>query len=842
MLAGAEDLDVDHLSSTTEHLAQVVEIHPAFFGGRAAPAFRDPNPAKDQEEVVKRPWWQALCAIGPNEVDLDILLVGADTQAKSELGEGHAAAHLERWGEGSGLDRTVFRGRQIDDLPALGLHPELDDIAERKRLLGPHTDAPLADPGPVAAAEIPDGPDLSVPEDGGVFSGDAGISENHASAGRPSNEGARLGDEGTSGVLVLEGGHAGTVQLSDVNSCTMDAGHRRYRLLGRLGAGGFGVVYRARLEGPQGFAKDVAIKLLRDNEAPERVIARFRDEARILGLLRDRAIVGVDPPTRIDGQWALVMEYVDGVSCAELLRTGPLPASVAVEVIGEVARALHVAWNQPGPDGEPLQLLHRDLKPPNLQITPSGQVKVLDFGVARARFDDREAHTTRHLSGTPAYMAPERLQGIEHPSGDIYSLGVVLHELVTGSCPGVAGAADATFEIDTVVPSEPADRVVALARDMRGPHGTRPTAREVEERCSEIRADLVGPSLRDWAEEHVPAAPPAFEDERVGTVLTEAPDTNTAANRPPWINPLMVTTAAVFALALWYSFSHRPAPLHDALRQPFADLVMEHDAHLSERSSLRKPENWDAALFDSTVSHVDAFRGDLKAWRRIDQVWEVWRDVVVSVRAAGLPEVIAGIPWVESHYTPELQSSSCAKGLWQFMPETAFRAGPEYGTPLRVADCRFEDEPETLWSPTSPEVSRVYVRGGKCRIPKIRGCAVDERTDILKSTAATVAILRDPWEDGDFRASGAVVQFTVAAHNAGYGALARCAAGGDCDLTTKNRPGDYVAQVLAAHFSAICYYAQNYPEEPAFTRWRKYTDGYCRSIDVPTRAEVAQFE
>jgi len=832
-LAGPKDLDVDPLSLAPEHATEVVEVQPALLGGRSSAALLKAGSGQDKEDVVKGPWRQALGSVGADDVDLDVFLVGADSEPQRELADEGAAGDLASGGEGSGFGGPVVGGRQIEDLPPLGLDAELDQIAESQGLFDSDLYASLAYPRPVAAAEIPDVPAVPVPEDGRVLAGDARIAEHQARTGRPPDDDPRGGDEGESSAQVFEGGHGGTVPPAGVDSWPMDAGPRRYRLLGRLGEGGFGVVYRARLEGPQGFSKDVAIKLLRDAEAPERTIARFRDEARILGMLRDRAIVGVDPPTRIDGQWALVMDFVDGVSCAELLRSGPIPAGAALEIIGEVARALDVAWSQPGPDGDPLQLLHRDLKPPNIQITPTGVVKILDFGVARARFD-REARTTRHLSGTPAYMAPERLQGIEEPSGDIYSLGVVLHELVTGSCPGEAGAVADTFEIERDSEVAPVDDVVSFARQMRGPRASRPSAREVEEGCRELGAKVVGPSLRAWSEENVPAAPPAINDEQVGRVLTESATAIRSSGIPIVVTISLALAAGLFA-ALWMFVSAEVPTLEDALRQPFADLVMEHNAHLSERSALRATQNWDARLFDATVAHVAEMQDDATAWHRIDQIWEVWRDVTGVVRAAGLPEVIAGIPWLESRYTPELQSTMCAKGLWQFMPETAQSVG------LRVADCRFADDPEVLWTPEAgAPMDFPYVAGGTCRIPKRHGCAVDERTMIEESTAAAVAGLARAWEDPRFRESGAVVQLTVAAHNVGFPGLASCLDKDACDIHALTEGGDYVARVFAAHFVAVCYYAANYPEEPAFTRWRKYTEGYCRSIDVPTRAEVAR--
>jgi len=210
---------------------------------------------------------------------------------------------------------------------------------------------------------------------------------------------------------------------------------RRYKIVNILGQGGFGTVYRARLEGSEGFTKDVAIKLLSELDPSEDVLSRFRDEARILGLLSDRNIVGVDPPTKLGGRWAVVMEYVHGASCEDLIRKGALPPSVALEVVEEVARTLDNLWHAQGTDGKQLELLHRDIKPPNIQITQTGQVKILDFGIAKATFGGRETKTTNHIGGTMGYIAPERLEGEEGPKGDVYSLGVVLHELLTGQRP-----------------------------------------------------------------------------------------------------------------------------------------------------------------------------------------------------------------------------------------------------------------------------------------------------------------------------------------------------------------------------------------------------------------------
>lgn len=303
-----------------------------------------------------------------------------------------------------------------------------------------------------------------------------------------------------------------------------------YRVSRLLGQGGTGRVYEAIRETGLGTGRRVAIKVLDDERADPRTLERFRDEARILSLARDRAIVWADVPVRLQQGWAVVMDLAPGVNAAQLLSSGgPVPVPAAVEVVGEVARALHNLWNLDGPQG-PLRVIHRDLKPSNLQVSRSGEVRLLDFGNARADFAAREARTTRHIGGTPGYIAPERLTGIDGPEGDVYSLGIVLRDLLSGShnarmarvTPRTVSAADDT-EVEPPPPlsSSVPPAVAALMADMtlRSPEH-RPTAQQVTRRCRELLRTLVGDALADWAERAVPAAarelPP---DHRVGTLL-----------------------------------------------------------------------------------------------------------------------------------------------------------------------------------------------------------------------------------------------------------------------------------------------------------------------------------
>ena len=292
---------------------------------------------------------------------------------------------------------------------------------------------------------------------------------------------------------------------------------RRYQIMKLLGKGGFGKVYQARMFDTGGFTKEVALKLLNDVDAPEDVLQRFRDESRILGLIRDRAVISVDPPTQLDGRWAVVMEYVEGVTAGALARRQPIPPRALLQIVQEVARALDNIYRLPGPDGEPLCLVHRDIKPANLQITAHGDVKILDFGIAKAQFAERESLTTMHIMGTYGYIAPERMNGDDRPEGDIFSLGVVMRVLLSGQ------RMSQKHPLDLSGLQDPDSlKVLALAEDMcQSNPQKRPSPRAVEVRASALANKMQGETLREWARVQVPIRVRHREDELVGQVLHE---------------------------------------------------------------------------------------------------------------------------------------------------------------------------------------------------------------------------------------------------------------------------------------------------------------------------------
>lgn len=297
-----------------------------------------------------------------------------------------------------------------------------------------------------------------------------------------------------------------------------------------IGRGGFGTVYRADMLGDEGFRRPVALKVLNPNVAGIGEVARrFRDEARLLGLLRHRSIVQVDGLVEMGGRQVVVMEFIDGVDLAQLMELGPIPPGPALEIIGEVAGALDVAWRKTGADGRPLRLLHRDIKPANIRISTAGEVKVLDFGIARAEFSSREAATRSMLFGSEGYMAPERFDLEDGAPADIYSLGVVLLEAVTQRAFGRTSIRPEKLKTRTedalaAAPSMPGPLADLIRAMMAYEPEDRPTAREVESQAWDLRARSGAKRLRDWAEPAVTRAASSQRmepDELSDTILVE---------------------------------------------------------------------------------------------------------------------------------------------------------------------------------------------------------------------------------------------------------------------------------------------------------------------------------
>lgn len=201
-----------------------------------------------------------------------------------------------------------------------------------------------------------------------------------------------------------------------------------YRVIRALGAGGMGQVFLAediRL-GRHVALKSLAGKWLASPSSRQRLMR----EARAVGVLAHPNIATLYDVLEDDARLLLVMEYVDGKTVKEMIDAGPMPAGQALRIAAQVAAAIGYAHDR--------GVIHCDLKPANIQVTSDGVAKVLDFGLARVKYVDAEAAEksltgTGVMLGTPGYVAPERLlSGVLNASGDIYSIGVVMFEMVTG--------------------------------------------------------------------------------------------------------------------------------------------------------------------------------------------------------------------------------------------------------------------------------------------------------------------------------------------------------------------------------------------------------------------------
>ena len=199
----------------------------------------------------------------------------------------------------------------------------------------------------------------------------------------------------------------------------------RYRLLDELGRGAMGVVYRAEDPNLERIVALKTILLAEDLEGREDYRKRFALEARAAGRLTHPNIVTTHDFGE-DGDLAyLAMELLEGTDLRQRLKEGPLPAAQAVEIAIQVADGLGFAHDR--------GVVHRDIKPANLMLLERGDVKIMDFGIARMRSADHKTSTGLVL-GTPRFMSPEQIAGgaLDHRS-DIFSLGAVLYEMLTGA-------------------------------------------------------------------------------------------------------------------------------------------------------------------------------------------------------------------------------------------------------------------------------------------------------------------------------------------------------------------------------------------------------------------------
>jgi serine/threonine-protein kinase len=231
-----------------------------------------------------------------------------------------------------------------------------------------------------------------------------------------------------------------------------------YEVVDVLGRGGMGVVYRAR---QLSLGRCVAIKvMLAGAQASPEERLRFRVEAESVALLCHPNIVQVYEVGEQNGYPFCSLEYVDGGSLAEKLRGGPMPAAKAAQLVEKLARAVDAAHRH--------GIIHRDLKPPNILLTADGEPKIADFGLAKRMGDTFDQTRTGAGLGTPSYMAPEQVEAAKGvgPAADIYGLGAILYETLTGHPPFEGPSAMTIMaRVLSEEPMPPRKRNPAIPRD-----------------------------------------------------------------------------------------------------------------------------------------------------------------------------------------------------------------------------------------------------------------------------------------------------------------------------------------------------------------------------------------
>ncbi|MFC5823339.1 serine/threonine-protein kinase [Nonomuraea insulae] len=264
----------------------------------------------------------------------------------------------------------------------------------------------------------------------------------------------------------------------------------RYLLLSRIATGGMGEVWRAQDEL---LGREVAVKILRSHiYADPTFRERFRNEARLTAALADPGVAQIFDYGEQSELAYLVMELVHGEPLSAILaRNGALGPEVALDVVHQTAKALHAAHSS--------GIIHRDIKPGNLLVTPEGTIKVTDFGIARA-LEAAPVTQTGTVLGTAQYVSPEQAQGFAlTPSTDLYSLGVVAYECLAGRTPFRADSqvAIALLHLNEQPPPlgvdvPPSVRELVMALLAKEPEQRPASALEVADRAYVLRESLAG--------------------------------------------------------------------------------------------------------------------------------------------------------------------------------------------------------------------------------------------------------------------------------------------------------------------------------------------------------------
>lgn len=227
----------------------------------------------------------------------------------------------------------------------------------------------------------------------------------------------------------------------------------KYELITKIAMGGMAEVFKAKITGEKGFEKLLVIKKVLPNLAAEdKWIEHFIDEAKLAALLNHENITHIYDFGSIDGSWFIAMEYLSGRDLKHVVTKGteidqPLSVENSLYIMSKVCEGLEYAHNLTDLKGAPLNIIHRDISPQNIFITFDGNVKIIDFGIAKTSAQSSQTRAGV-IKGKLAYMAPEQAGGkpIDHRI-DIFSAGIILYELLTGNRMFSGDVSDMLFKV-----------------------------------------------------------------------------------------------------------------------------------------------------------------------------------------------------------------------------------------------------------------------------------------------------------------------------------------------------------------------------------------------------------
>jgi beta-lactam-binding protein with PASTA domain len=543
----------------------------------------------------------------------------------------------------------------------------------------------------------------------------------------------------------------------------------RYEILEQVGGGGMALVYRAR---DIYLNRIVAIKILREQlTSDEEFVSRFRREAQAVASLSHTNIVSIYDVGHSGDTYYLVMEMVEGRNLKELIKeNGPFPIDKAIAIAKQICDALEHAHEH--------QIIHRDIKPHNIIITKDGVVKVTDFGIARAVSTATVTHSG-NIMGSVHYFSPEQARGeIADERSDIYSLGVVIYEMLTGELPFVGespiSVALKKIQNDPVSPrkinsqiGEALEKVILIAMDK--------APKKRFKSAGDLRANLLSAHMHNRLEQNVPEK--VSEDTvilpRLAKNITEkrgekAPKANANAPFKLWIWIILALMVIGFVIGMYLSatvLAREEVTVPD-VRQKTVTEAQEELAGLGLFLEVSK-----------TVPHPTITEGlIISQTPKVDEI--VRKSAKILVTVSGGPQMV-DVPNVVDSAVSAAEIALTNKGLESTITRVYNSQVPEGNVIDQEPDAGKEVAQGTT-------VALIVSKGPEpvwIKMPKVTGYTLTEAKEILKQNNLTlevvqpevsytyeeeIVIRQDPGPDSEVL-QGAIVNLVVSAGPGPFG-------------------------------------------------------------------------